>query len=168
MIHFLVLTIFLFSFQAHCIAEEFKISEDFTIVKDKAGRSYKHRSINGQGRFDQIMNLDKLKKGIITEEFTGILGSPNKMETAGELEVFFYIVAVADRYAQSQEERDNSKEYLPDYDLEWEPFFFKKKVFIGCGSKMQDEVNKEYGTKFFSSYVRFGTQRPEELGQLCQ
>jgi len=154
----------LFLVVSNCFAEE------YSLVTDKEGRTYRHWKMGSDypnGRAEQLANLDKVKPGISSEEFIKLIGVPNKKEEKGELKVYFYIVAVNDSWANSQEERERPGKYLPDYDLEWEPFFFRNNVFIGCGKKIQNEVNKQYGTKYGSTYVRFGCQRPEELSKLC-
>jgi len=160
----LFIGLFLIFLTSNCYAE------DYTLIKDKDRRTYKNWQIGNEcpnGSYEQLAKLDEIKIGISENEFINILGAPHQEENNQDLKIYTYIVAVRDCWAKNQEARAKSTRYLPDYDIEWEPFFFKDGKFIGCGEKVQNEISKQYQKSWFSSHTRCGTERPDELKNLC-
>lgn len=150
------------------------LGDEYSLVTDKEGRTYKHWKIKEKeypnGRIEHLANLDKVKKGISADEFIKLVGPPNDKGEIKDLKVYYYKVSMQDWWVSSEDERMANLErglYSPDYDIMWEPFFFRNDVFIGCGNKIQDEVNNQYKTSYRRVYVRSECAVPEELYELC-
>jgi hypothetical protein len=168
--NFFIGFLFLF-FVSTCYAED-PITENYILITDMQGRTYKNWQIEAcpGGREEELTNIDKLEIGIKPDKFVEILGTPDQEELNGDLTIFWYVISDWDCHTRTKAERENSINeniYLPDFDRLWAPFFFRDNVFVGCGPDVEKSISEKYGQNYYTHYVRFDRGLTQELFDFC-